>query len=424
MRLSSIMKVVAGSWLAASSLVGSAAVQGEQPFKKVAYFAEWGIYGRNYEVADVPADQLTHMMYAFAVINNTTHECNIFDSWAATDVVFPAKNGLPAQNWAQSEKHEAGNFGRIKDLKKKYPHLKVLLSVGGWTKSSEFSDAATPEYREHFAQSCVNLMNQYRFDGLDLDWEYPVEGGLPGNVHRPEDKQNFTALLQSVKQKLKSNQELTIAVSADPGKVKNLEVAEINKVVDAIHLMTYDYHGGWNEFTAHHASLYAPDAAVVNGQEKEEGRLALNVNAGVQAYLNAGASPERLVLGMPSYGRAWMAPTHSEKNGLYEPATKQVVSSEPGNWEDGYFDYSAIQRMIKAGKVNAYFDSTAGAPYAYSPETGLFITYDSPESVRAKVRYLKSMHLGGAMFWVLDADVRDIKSPDSLLGTVNDELKQ
>ena len=161
----------------------------------------------------------------------------------------------------------------------------------------------------------------------------------------------------------------------------------------------------------------------VDNKETDADRMALSVTATIQAFIDAGANPSRLVMGVPFYGRAWIASPHSEKHGLYESAKDQIGGNEKyGNWENGYFDYWGVQKMIADGVLKSYQDGSAHAPYAYSEDTGLFVSYDSPESIQEKVEYVKSHDLGGVMFWSLDGDVHDSNSPASLLNTINKNL--
>ncbi|MBI5959816.1 MAG: hypothetical protein HY866_13835, partial [Chloroflexi bacterium] len=159
-------------------------------YKVVGYFIAWGIYDREYYVTAIPAELLTHINYAFANVSENG-ECILGDEWADIQIPYPTDaEDAPIK----------GNLNQLRLLKEKYPHLKTLLSVGGWTWSDRFSDAAlTPESRAKFAASCVALVRQYGFDGLDVDWEYPTGGGLNPDAGRPEDTENFTLMLEELR---------------------------------------------------------------------------------------------------------------------------------------------------------------------------------------------------------------------------------
>jgi chitinase len=249
----------------------------------VGYFTEWSNYQRKYNVADIPADRLTHVNYAFARINNG--ECALVDSYAAIDKFYPG------DRWDAG--FLRGNLHQLQLLKKKHPHLKTLISVGGWTLSGPFSDVALTEAsRVKFARSCVAFLKKYDFDGVDIDWEYPVGGGLEGNKTRPEDKQNYSLLLAELRKQLdeqgkadKRTYLLTIAAPAGPKVYANLEIDRIARLVDWINLMTYDFHGSWSEVTNFNAALYASTA---DPTKDETIRKRFNADAAVKAYLAAG----------------------------------------------------------------------------------------------------------------------------------------
>ena len=154
----------------------------------VGYFVSWGVYARDYVVMDIPADKINFINYAFAKINPGSGTIELGDPYADIDQFYPG------DCWDAGCLR--GNFHQLQILKEMHPHLNTLISIGGWTWSTYFSDIAlTEESREIFAQSCVDFIDLYGFDGIDLDWEYPVEGGLDGNHHNPNDRENLTSLI-------------------------------------------------------------------------------------------------------------------------------------------------------------------------------------------------------------------------------------
>jgi chitinase len=380
------------------------------PKRVVGYFVEWGVYQRNYHVKDVPADRLTHLNYAFAKIADG--ECALYDAFAAVDKAYPG------DKWDQGALR--GSFNQLRQLKKKHPHLKTLISVGGWTLSGPFSDVAlTAESRAKFARSCVRFLLKYGFDGIDIDWEYPCGGGLPGNRTRPEDKQNYTRLLAALRRELDAQEKadgrhylLTIAAPAGPANIANLEPAGIAAQVDWINLMTYDFHGAWEFVTNFNAPLFA---AAGDPSPDEAVRRRCNVDAAVQAYLKAGVPADRLVVGVPFYGRGWGG-VGKGNNGLYQ---KAAPNPPRGTWEAGVFDYKDLAANYLP-KHRRHWHAEAQVPWLYDPDGGLFISYDDPESLRLKARYVRDHHLGGVMFWELSAD----DGQSSLLGALHDGLKK
>ncbi len=369
----------------------------------VGYFVEWGIYQRNYHVADIPATKLNVINYAFANVS-AAGEVTLYDSFAAVEKTYPG------DTWDQPLR---GNFNQLKKLKAAHPHLVTMISVGGWTLSARFSDVAlTATSRAKFAASAVRFLRQYGFDGVDIDWEYPGGGGLDTNVSRPADRQNYTLLLQELRTQLDQAASadgrryyLSIAAGCGPDKIANLEVARLATILDWINLMTYDFHGAWENRTGHNAPLFG-----LAGDP-------LTVDAAVRGFLAAGAPPQKLVLGVPFYGRTWRG-VPATNGGLAQPSP----GAGAGTWESGVIDYFDLAAKITANPA-AYarrWDPVARVPWIHVPtlDGGTFITYDDPESIAEKARYLKTMGLGGAMIWELDSD-RRAPAPgllDALLG--------
>lgn len=396
-----------------------------EEYKIVGYYPSWAAYGRDYQVYDMDVSDVTHINYAFADIcwegrhGNPDPEGPNPQTWACEDEngVINVPNGSivlgdpwidvqksnPGDSWDEPIK---GNFKQLMKLKEENPHLKTIISVGGWSWSNRFSDvAANPEFRENFANSAVDFIRKYGFDGVDIDWEYPVGGGLPGNSTRPEDKQNHTLLLQAVRDKLDAAEEvdgkeyvLTIASGAGPDYVENNELDKIADIVDWINIMTYDFNGGWQTISAHNAPLYydpeADDAGVPHAP-------LFNIEAAVQGHLDAGVPSHKIVLGTPFYGRGWGGCENME-NGQYQDCDGVA---NVGTWENGVFDYTDLQdNYINKNGYTRYWNDVAKVPYLYNPTNGIFISYDDVESFGHKIDFIKANGLGGAMFWEFSGD--------------------
>ncbi|WP_051556443.1 glycoside hydrolase family 18 protein [Alkalihalobacterium bogoriense] len=324
--------------------------------KIVGYYTSWSAYERQYFPADIDASKVTHINYAFADICWNGERGNP-DTWAGTspcqgpgEEVIDVPNGtiVLGDPWIDTDSQYggyeegqpfAGNLYELVKLKEKHPHLKTLISVGGWSWSNRFSDVAmTAETRETFAQSAVDFIRTYQMDGVDIDWEYPVSGGMPGNSRSPLDKQNHTLLLQAVRDALdKAGEEdgkqylLTIASSASPTYLENNEMEKIAEILDFINIMTYDFNGGWQAISGHNAPLYFDEAAKEAGVPSAE---VFHVAAAVQGHLNHGVPPEKLVMGVPFYGRAWGGCAYEEivenpsPNTIEQPEVTSTESSE------------------------------------------------------------------------------------------------
>ncbi|SDY00491.1 chitinase [Evansella caseinilytica] len=402
----------------------SAAEKSDDQYKIVAYYPSWGAYGRDYQVWEMDASKVSHINYAFANVcwdgrhGNSDPTGPNPQTWTCQDEngVIDVPNGsiVMGDPWIDAQKSNPGdtwdeplrgNFKQLQKLKEEYPHLKTLISVGGWTWSNRFSDvAATQETRENFANSAVDFIRQYGFDGVDVDWEYPVSGGLPGNSRRPEDKENHVLLLQEVRDKLdEAGREdgkeylLTIASGASPGYVENNKLDEIAEVVDWINIMTYDFNGGWQNISGHNAPLYYDPATADTELPTPED---YNVESAVEGHLQAGVPANQLVLGMPFYGRGW-SNCEAASQGEYQ----RCSSATDGTWENGVYDFSDLEdNYINKNGYQRYWNDTAKVPFLYNAANGNFITYDDEESFRHKTDYIKTNKLAGSMFWDISGD--------------------
>lgn len=366
------------------------------PPRIVGYLAAWGVRTKGTVIAQLPARQLTHIIYAFARIGDDGRltlgdRCLDVGDCDSTAVGGVTGHGLESPG---------GNFGELRRLKERYPALRLLVAVGGWTGSGPFSDVAlTTESRRAFAESSVDLVLRRwpgLFDGIDIDWEYPVGGGLPTNAARPEDRRNFTLLLAELRRGLDAQGTragrrylLTVATSAGPAAHRNLELAQVASLVDWINVMTYDYHAG-SRIAHFNAPLYAPAGDPTAG---------FNVDSTVRRYLADGVPASKLVVGVPFYGRVY-AGVGTGNDGLFQPATAPV----PEEWRTGT-DYKAlVRRRPDANGFRRFVHPEARVPWLFDPTTGVWITYDDAESIGRKADYVRAHGLGGIMAWELGGD--------------------
>ena len=306
------------------------------------------------------------------------------------------------------EPTDVQNFAQLTALRKSNPRLSVLVSVGGWLWSTNFSDMVlTAQSRRVFEDSVMEFLARYDLDGLDIDWEYP---GLPGagHPHRMEDKQNFTALLEELRGRFDAESKkthrrlyLTIAMGAGDDVIANTEMGKVQRYVDTVNLMTYDYYeAGSDPTTGHHAPLFANPADPKKASSDEA----------VRAYEKAGVPAEKILLGVPFYGREW-GEVQDVKHGLF-----QVGKVIPG----AYAPYSAIEaNMLGAGQgFTRYWDDAAKAPYLYNADKHIFVSYEDPESLTGKCKYVREHKLGGVMFWDYFGDPEEklLKAIDAELG--------
>lgn len=301
-------------------------------------------------------------------------------------------------------------FDEIATLKARYPHLKVNLSVGGWG-AEGFSDMAlSVASRTEFIADALDWIKTYNLDGMDIDWEYPVGPEWGQEIKsRPEDADNYVALLTEMRtafdtlgEELGRPLSLTVAVPASTWFPPVIDIPAVQAQVDYLKLMTYDFYGSWSATTGHAANLYN------NPEDPEWGGWSTDQT--VNMYLDAGAVPEKLLLGVPFYARAWYGVDRGDSDGLFQPY-RESAYDDGLNWMD-------IQSKIMPdpGFVR-YWDDVAKAPYLYNGD--LFITYEDAESLGHKIDYIREKGLAGIMIWEyghdLDAD---------LLQSLNDHIER
>lgn len=411
----------------------------EEDYKIVAYYAAWSA-PENFD-----PNKVTHINYAFADVCWEGEHGNP-DVWVpeGADNTWPCRgqggeeidvpNGtvvlgdpsLDTDLLLEGDKPGqpfAGHLNQLVKFKEENPDLKTLISIGGWTWSRNLSlVAATEETREVFAKSAADFVQKYQMDGVDLDWEYPVSGGMENNHRSPEDKENHTLLLEEIREALDEAGEedgkdylLTIASSVSFSYLDNNELSKIAEIVDFINIMTYDFNGGWSATSGHNAPLYEDPKATAAGVHP------YNIKAAINGHLSNGVPADKLVMGLPFYGRAWGGCNEETNgamrdNGGYQKCTPGKAG---GNLEPGMYDYQYLEEnFVNKNGFLRYWNDFAKVPYLYNNEAAEIISYDDAESLTHKVNFIKELGLAGAMIWELSQD--DAES--TLLTTVANGL--
>ncbi|KAJ2402741.1 hypothetical protein GGI23_000485 [Coemansia sp. RSA 2559] len=368
--------------------------------RKVGYFTAWSIYDRKFEVSQVAVEKLTHVNYGFAKLDND--QIALCDPWADVQKEFPGAT--------YAEGDLRGNFGELNNnngsARRRNPQLRTLISVGGWTLSGGFSAmAGDAQRRRRFVQSVGQFLAQYKFDGIDIDWEHPVEGGMDGNGRSPMDAHNYLLLLHELRAHLDAQPnkprfgryEISIATSAAPSVYRHLDLAAIARAVDHINIMAYDYAGSWSSVTAHQQNLFRPAA----------GDSGIAGNDTVSDYINRGVAPEKIVLGVGFYGRGFANVNNcSNAQGAPPGLGCPFDGVPPGTWEPGSFDYKHLRtnHMLSGSSYAMHWDDAAKAPLLYSSRDNILITFDDPVAVSWKADYVLRRSLGGIMIWELSQD--------------------
>ncbi|SDK40294.1 glycoside hydrolase family 18 protein [Streptomyces indicus] len=419
--------------ITASLLLPAQAADAAGASRKVGYFsrAATDFSGENFQIRDLDqkgsAAKLTHLHYAFGDIS-PSGECYFGTGDAKHDYQKVFDSGRSVDGVAdRPDQSLAGNFNQIKKLKAKYG-LRTSISIGGGSRSTYFSEAAsTPESREKFVRSCIDLYIKGNlpktdglpqggigsgagvFDGIDLDWEYP---GSPGNgtVGRKEDKQNFTLLLAEFRRQLNLHGQqtgkyylLTAALAGSTYRINpGYELPKIFDYVDWAVVMAYDLHGAWETplIANHQSALYLNSADPSETARSCEIYLNNFVNGG-------GVDPARLVLGVPFYSQGWTGVTNAD-HGLF-----QVAKSGTAPATD---DYRNVKNLTNLGYTR-YWDSTAKAAWLFNGST--FWTLDDAQVMAEKAAFVKAEGLGGIGIWSMDGD----DSQGSLMAEIDSGLR-
>ena len=422
-----------GGFAAPSSVLRVEAAETTPEYRNVMYYGEWSIYsGQKYFYpSKIDGSQITHLNFAFLDMD-ANGDLVLCDEHADFQTILPEQNGL-----TYGEPY-AGVLGAMNILRSKYPNMKIGISVGGWTRSGDFSAvAADPAKRANFAKNIAKFVDYLGYDFVDIDWEYPtavrasdpagngvtIDEGCPGTE---ADTQNFTLLMQAIRDELdsleKSNgkyYELSVAMSASPAMMSKIEYDKVMDIVDFANMMTYDLNGAWNGYTGHQTALYTNPA--YDKETQKDGQF--SVDACIQ-YLKQTYGDKidysKIVIGVAPYTRGWAGVkddgSDPKNPGLYATAEPNSVKAADGT-TSGTFAYGDIETLKSQYQLQEYYDETAQAAYYYSPKTGYFFTCDNERSVAAKGEYVKKNGLGGLISWMASLD-----STNSVTKTMKESL--
>ena len=269
------------------------------------------------------------------------------------------------------------HIGEVERIRKLNPKLKFVLSVGGWGAGGFSLMSRTEEGRRAFAETCLRAVEKYGLDGIDIDWEYPCDNSA-GIDSDPSDKQNYTLLLQALRDALGPARIVSIAAGAGGYFIRGTEMDRVAAICDYVQLMTYDIRSGFQREAGHHTNLFTSPGDRLNG----------SVKSSVDAYHSAGVPLDRIVIGAAFYSRRWDG-LPDINHGLFQQA------GTIGQYGPGYTDL--VRNFIDQNGFKRYWDDDAKAPFLFNGSS--LISYDDPESIRLKCEYLKAEGLKGIMYW-------------------------
>ena len=395
----------------------------------IGYYPGWKSDAFAVTAANVDAGKLTMALYAFV---DVCWEGKHGNPEPSVNFVAPCQEPLNGALAFRDETADGANLRALVALKKRHPKFKVVVSVGGWDWSNRFSNVAdSAGARANFIDSSVKLMRRYGLDGIDIDWEYPTEAGVPcvagETCARPQDKQNFIQLARELRaafdtagKKDRKHYTITIAAGGNANYVNDAGnsawIKELARSLDWINIMAYDFHMPWEKNSGHHAALFTDpkDPVATNG---------FHSSGAVERYLKAGVTADKLVLGVPFYGYGWKGcAAGAEGDGQYQPCNGGATGGVNGGNAYGF------SHLLKQGILTPAFDggngyrrywnASARVPYLYNAQEQIWISYEDQASLKEKAHYIKQQGLRGAMFWELSAD-----GGHQLLRTLSDAMR-
>ncbi|KAJ1980232.1 hypothetical protein H4R34_002530 [Dimargaris verticillata] len=359
----------------------------------VGYYPDW--VTRFMQADQIPYDKLTHINYAFALLAEDA-SIKFETNWLLPNVVKKA--------------HEKG--------------VKLLISIGGWTGSRYFTPVlGNPGSRDRFIDNIIQFVNQYGIDGVDIDWEHPGRMGMECNIIDPQnDADNYLTFLKLLRQRMdkeygtsgSQRKLLTMAVRVEPfdgpnGPLK--DVSAFAQYVDFVNVMAYDIYGSWSKTTGPNAPFYTV------------GDFPYSFTQSADAWLKAKFPRNKLVMGVPFYGRSSIATNPMRDNTMMVPKEKTVPQGDqddarwaepcPGSemvfstvwqWRNLRAQGALISPEQAGPGWTRHWDQKSQTPWLYRAADKTFVSYDDPKSLNIKVNHVKHNNLRGVMAWDLHQD--------------------
>lgn len=391
----------------------------------IGYYAGWTLYARNGLMKPINMEphlgKWTRMTFAFFHADSTGRIW-LTDSYADGDVLFGPSTPAPSADTRvvcvdayhpRLGKEERCYNKKIKEGLVELSHAKgveVWPSIGGWTLSDVFTKIAEKEEtRANFASSCVKLLREYNLDGIDIDWEYP---GYADHSGRPQDKENYVLFMKAIKDSitaygqslaLKRPYKLTAALGCGAERISvSYDIPKLVKIMDEFNLMTYDFHGHWDDVAGHNSGLF----------ENTTPRTGFSVATCAEDFMRAGVPANRMSIGAGFYGRGVVAKDLNEK--IVKDSTKMQTRNSFGEWSLGVdfvhwptYEGSPLywNIMQKKDELDFKWDDVAKVPYATFKDGSGVVTFEDTVSMRVRSNWVKKAGVNGVIVWEVSGDV-------------------
>lgn len=420
--------------------VNAKPTEGDLSRKLVGYFPSWAYASdqqAHFDAADLQWGQLTHIQYSFGFIDEQTHKLYVDDSATKEDFSGYDIRYKGEKVELDSSKPYKGHFNLLETMRDKYsPDTKLMLSVGGWTGCKGFYPMIkTDEGIETFANSCIDFLKTYDFDGIDIDFEYPSAQPLSGNTDqdgvysesmRPILNERYNLLIRVLRQKIDElsaqrnrKYQLTAAVTASGWVLAGITDNSYAQYLDFLSCMSYDYHGGWNQYVENQAGIYSDPA---DNETAQSAMPYLSMDWTFKFY-NAVMPSERILMGIPYYTRGWENVQGGDGTGLHGTAGTSSgataatgiynIWGDPKNGDDPNSDkipaganplWHVKNLLEEDPNLKECWDDVQKVPHVWQSEKKVFLSYENERSMEERLKYIKEHNLGGALIWVMNGD--------------------
>lgn len=383
------------------TLVANYAPQDGEPIV-LGYYEQWGIYSPNVHIQDLPLERLTHLVYLAADVNEQG-EVIVGDVYSDIQHMYPDQN--------QEDMPFGGSFGQLARIKPSYPHLRTLISIGGWSRSKYFSRLASEvETREKLAHSIVTFMERYQFDGVEIDWQFPIEDNAVPDSQRPDDSENFTELMHTIRRHMQEKSDetgkqyfLSAVTHQALTKATHGSLQKAANALDFITLPVSYLNGYWDKQTNHMSPVY-----IVRDPRPD----ALSINKVISQHIEAGVPAEKIVFDTAPFAIGWQG-IKNENNGLLQNAAQASWGSwEQGKTPTGVYSRKHLNNLLKTPGYKRYWNDEAKSVSLFNPKRfdGHFVSYEDRQSLESKIDYIKDNRLAGIAVRKLHSDTRDNSS--------------